>query len=358
MTIFSAALVLAAATSPPAPITVDSPAIQERLAFVRDFRVDITEGQTQAAYVQTHHELLDLYWRHLASDAAPDMQRVTLLPRGSRFSACGRARARNAYCPESAEIILEPQSIDKRQTLSRNVRQRLIALTILAHEWGHHVNHSSSRGAFSNREEDAADWRAGRYLAWLMDNGALSVKDFTDAANLFFSIGDFHLQSPHNNPKARYTAFIAGVEAEGVSPERQKGWVMDTAETFSKVLPLNPESPSKRVQARVYRFEIERGGQIAGNILSGLFGAASCALGSSDRCANSLQQVGKAKPDGWYRLRKLSLDCVNRSFDIEGDGIRRQPLQNDRKGQAQRIANRTCPALVADFKAVRMPTPR
>lgn len=358
MTPHPSALLLAAATGLPAPITIDSPAVQERIAFVRDFRLDITEGQTEKAYIQTHHELLDLYWRHLADDATPGMRRVTLLPRRSRFSGCGRARASNAYCPESAEISLEPRPIGKRQTLSRNVRQRLVALTILAHEWGHHVNHSSSRGPFSNREEDAADWRAGRYLAWLMDNGALSVKDFTDAANLFFSIGDFHLQSPHNNPKARYTAFIAGVDAEGVSPQRRKGWVMDTAETFSKVMPPNPESTSKRVRARVYRFEIERGGQIAGNILSGLFGAANCALGSADSCASSLQQVGKSRPDGWYRLRQLSLDCENRSFDIEGDGLRRQPIRNDRKGQAQRIANRTCPALVADFQPVPLPTPR
>ena len=45
-------------------------------------------------------------------------------------------------------------------------------------------------------------------------------------------------------------------------------------------------------------------------------------------------------PDGWFRLRKLQLNCYNGVFDILGDGIKRQRISADRKGQAQRIAKR------------------
>ena len=68
-----------------------------------------------------------------------------------------------------------------------------------------------------------------------MQNDALSVKGFTDAANLFFSIGDFHLHSPHNNPKALYQAFIAGVTEDWTPGLIHGGWSMDTPETFSRV---------------------------------------------------------------------------------------------------------------------------
>ena len=99
MTFLPAALMLAAATSPPAPVTIDSPSIQERLAFVRDFRVDITEGQTQAAYIQTHHELLDLYWRHLANDAASTSKATASA--GSRSGTSARDK-RNGLPTEPA----------------------------------------------------------------------------------------------------------------------------------------------------------------------------------------------------------------------------------------------------------------
>ena len=36
----------------------------------------------------------------------------------------------------------------------------------------------------------------------------------------------------------------------------------------------------------VYRFEIERGRQVAGNILAGVIGAINCSQGSKEECAN------------------------------------------------------------------------
>ena len=325
------------------------PSVESLLDKVRDFRPDIASGKTYGTYVGAHHKLLGLYWRQVARDRVEDLPLVTLMGRNGRFSGCGRSRSVNAYCPESNEIILSTRGMPRSQRFS-NVSRHLLALTVLAHEWGHHVNHHSNRGSYSKREEDAADWRAGRYLAWLLDNEALGVKDFTDAANLFFSIGDFHMESPHNNPKARYEAFIAGVGSELKPGLRRGGWTMDTPETFSRVTNRkgnrrgedeNPAGP-KTVRAEVYRFEIERGGQIAGNVFGALLGVVNCGIGSASSCAKSLNQQGKAKPDGWYRLRTMRINCTRKDFDIDGDGIRRQPFQGDRKGQAAVIAARAC----------------
>lgn len=98
----------------------------------------------------------------------------------------------------------------------------------------------------------------------------------------------------------------------------------------------------RRVTAEVYRFEIERSRQIAGNLFSAVLGVVSCGTGSSSSSANALKQQGKAKPEGWYRLRTMRIDCQRGTFDIDGDGIRRHPLKGDRKKQAAVIAAVSC----------------
>ena len=330
-----------AASQSPQPTRMDA-----LLNRVRTIHGDGMPLRSYNRYVGAHHKLLGMYWRKVASDRITRLPMVTLMGRRGRFSGCGRVRAINAYCPESNEIILSTKGMKRTQRFS-DANHNLLALTVLAHEWGHHVNNYAGRGGYSKREEDAADWRAGRYLAWLMQNDAIGVKEFTDAANLFFSIGDFHFDSPHNNPKARYEAFIAGV-AEEVNEGLTVGdWVMDTPETFSRVIKSKGNRKDgvagpKKVIAKVYRFEIERAGQVAGNVFNAVMGVVECGTGSSGSCANALRQQGKAKPDGWYRLRTVEINCEKGNFDIEDDGIRRQPLKGDRKKQAVVIAQRAC----------------
>ena len=327
-----------------APLTVEA-----QLETVHDLRQRNKGGRSRALLIEAHHTLLGLYWRQVASDRVASLPPVTLMGSNGRFSGCGQARSVNAYCPESNEIILSTRGMKRTQRFSK-AKRHLLDLAVLAHEWGHHVNHNSTRGRFKHREEDAADWRAGRYLAWLMQKEALGVKEFTDAANLFFSIGDFHFHSPHNNPKARYQAFIAGVGDELNPGLRIGAWNMDTPETFSRLndqqATNKPRSESQSgpatVTAEVYRFEIERGGQIAGNLFSAVLGVIECSSGSSEGCANSLLRQGQAKPEGWYRLRTMSINCERGDFDIENDGIQRQPWERDRKGQAAVIAERAC----------------
>ena len=332
-----ASAILVLADPAPPPLLPKTAALLEELK-------QSSEGPAQ---LPLHHRLLQHYWRDVASDGDQELPEVELLEPGARFSACGKAVASNAYCPESAQIGIDARGLLSRLRLQSSPSTELTALTVLAHEWGHHVNNYAGRGGYSKREEDAADWRAGRYLAWLMQNDAIGVKEFTDAANLFFSIGDFHFDSPHNNPKARYEAFIAGVAEEVDEGLTVGDWVMDTPETFSRVIKSKGNRKDgvagpKKVIAKVYRFEIERAGQVAGNVFNAVMGVVECGTGSSGSCANALQKQGKAKPDGWYRLRTMEINCEKGNFDIEDDGIRRQALKGDRKKQAVVIAQRAC----------------
>ena len=328
-----------------------SRALEAQLATVRRLAEADASAAARTDLINAHHTLLGLYWRTVARDRVATLPSVSLLDGNGRFSGCGQARRPNAYCPESSEIILSTRGLQRSQRFS-NAKRTLLGITVLAHEWGHHVNHHSARGRFPRNEEDAADWRAGRYMAWLMRNRALEVKDFTDAANLFFSIGDFHLQSPHSNPKARYDAFIAGVGDELTPGLRIGAWTMDTPDTFSRLLEPTgnggqtaagrPAALTASLTAEVYRFEIERGKQIAGNLFSAVLGVINCRSGSSGACANALLNQGQAMPEGWYRLRTMRIDCERGDFDIDNDGIRRQPWEGDRKGQAAVIAARAC----------------
>ena len=342
------------AMAAPVPLAAES-RINALLNELRDYKLDVVEGRTHKRFMRGHHELLGLYWQYVAEDNVAALKSPQLIRGKARFRGCGRARASNAYCPESNQIGIDISSIRETRRISPKAKARLLGMTVLAHEWGHHINHNSSRGDYTNREEDAADWRAGRYLGWLISRGALSVKDYTDAANLFFRIGDFHYQSPHAMPSTRFRAFIAGVRAE-VQPELVvRRWTMDTSETFSRPVAHAAAAPGSDLSLKVYRFEIERGGQIAGNLFSAAMGVLNCAYGTSSACAGSIQNQGKAMPDGWYRLRKMSINCEDGSFDIESDGIKRQAISKDRKGQAQRIANRFCPAINPAYGKVAVP---
>ena len=304
---------------------------------------ELEQSPRGSAQLAIHNRLLGHYWRDVARDGDPDLPTVELLGPGERFPACGKAPARNAYCPDSAQIGIDARGLLSRLRLQSSPSTELTALTVLAHEWGHHVNKAIDQGPFQGREEDAADWRAGRYLGWLMDNKVLSVEEFTEAANILFRIGDYHQLSPHGYPLTRYRAFTDGVNGE-ITPGSQFGpWMMDTSETFSAVVDFNPAEPWVDAVIKVYRFEVERGGQIAGNLFSAALGVLNCGFGGSSRaCAGALARQGQAKPDGWFRLRKLQLNCYNGVFDILGDGIPRQRIAADRKGQAQRIAQRIC----------------
>jgi hypothetical protein len=184
-------------------------------------------------------------------------------------------------------------------------------------------------------------------LGWLLNTEALTVERFTQTANLMFEMGDYERisQQHHGYPKDRFQALTKGLSSQ-ISPGQTLGdWRVDTTETFSRVLP--PEPDDAVVGARRYevqRFEIERGQQIATNLLGGLLGAASCIWGSQDQCLGMALQQGKGRAEGRYTQRQLTLWCQSGSFDVSADDFAPQPIKRDGKGQAAVLAARDCPA--------------
>ena len=119
-------------------------------------------------------------------------------------------------------------------------------------------------------------------------------------------------------------------------------WLQDTNETFSKRIHKSSNVNTEMLYFDVYRFEIDRSRQITGNIFAGIIGVLNCSQGSKEDCANSLLYQGKAMPEGWFRKQRMIIQCQNNTFDIEGDEFKSQPINSDRKGQAQYLSQRDC----------------
>ena len=47
-------------------------------------------------------------------------------------------------------------------------------------------------------------------------------------------------------------------------------------------------------------------------------------------------------PEGWFRKQQMIIQCQSNTFDIEGDEFKSQPINSDRKGQAQYLSQRDC----------------
>ena len=330
---------------PPAPAAI---AVQAR--ELETLRRTGSGADLRRRYLQAAHTLLQAYW-------APRAQPRLLLA-GDRAQGCGvrEVRAPMAYyCPMSNEIAL---AIDLRRSV-RSARGRsdrdllLLDLAVLAHEWGHHVNREKGRGPYSGaqgftvrQEELAADWRTGVVIGWLLGNAVIGVDDVTQTANLLFELGDYERIMPqhHGYPKDRFEAFTRGLASQLMVGQRLGEWTLDSREAFSRPAPLDG-APGPGAARRVYevrRFEIDRGRQIATNLLGGLLGAASCIWGSQQQCLGMALEQGKGRAEGAYTSRTLTLDCAAGLFDVSNDDHGPQPLNRDGKGQAAVLAARDC----------------
>lgn len=322
----------------------------EALAMEQLRREPVTPEQRRR-YLKAAHDLLGRFWN--------TRQIPTLLFAGERASGCGQPLIQHPmafYCPPSREIAMAMNLRRSVRTARGKSDQELLLLdfTVLAHEWGHHVNRELGLGPFrgglgltAKQEELAADWRTGISIGWLLREGVISVDDFTQTANLMFELGDYERIAPqhHGYPKERFQALTAGLVTQIPTGQRLGEWTADTNETFSRPLPLEHGSNVTGLRNyEVRRFEIDRTNQIATNLLGGLLGAASCLWGSGDQCAAMALQQGKGRANGQYTRRILSLDCASRRFDVSNDAYGSQPIQRDGKGQAEVLAARDCPA--------------
>lgn len=348
------AMGLGASAQPWAP-GMEPPPVLEPASAKEAQNVDaMREGGQRKPYLKAAHDLLHRHW---GTRVKPE-----LLFAGDTANGCGIKRVQHPmafYCPPSKQIAMALElrrSVRSAKGLS-DASLLLLDLAVLAHEWGHHVNREKGLGPFSGgmgltvkQEELAADWRTGVFLGWLMNVGALKVDDFSQTANLLFEMGDYERISRqhHGYPKDRFRALTRGLSSQ-LQPGQSIGeWTVDTSETFSRRLPEEPgDAPLGARRYEVRRFEIERGQQIATNLIGGLLGAASCVWGSQDQCVGMAMQQGKGRALGSYTERQLTLWCNSGTFDISADDFDPQPIGRDGKGQAPILASRDCNDLAA-----------
>ena len=305
------------------------------------------EIQFHKSFVELHLDLLHVFWRK----QYVDLPNADLRLDDGFLKGCRKLRVSevpNIYCHESSEITLNVDSLISMLPDKSYLNINTLSVIVLAHEFGHHVNFFSGRPPEELNEESAADIRAGKYLAYILSEGLIDIEDFLLAAQMFFQIGDFHMNigyALHENPKKRFDSLVNGFNKISKIGSEYDGWMQDTKEAFSRPMKSGQSlaNADSEYEFDVYRFEIERAGQVIGNAFRALAGVAICANGSGQSCANTiLFQQGKAKPNGWYRRRKLILSCSTGVFDIEGDGIKAQLVELDQKGQAQILRSRYC----------------
>ncbi|WP_296450629.1 zinc peptidase [Vulcanococcus sp.] len=332
---------------PPPGLTLPTAAEAKQLEQLR------LNGEPQGLrerYLREAHALLHRFW---GSSQQPKL----LLP-GDRAEGCGGQRVAHPmayYCPPSQELAMA-LNLRKSVRSARGKTDRellLLDLAVLAHEWGHHVNREQGRGPFKGgmgltvkQEELAADWRTGVFLGWMLNAGALGVDDFTQTANLMFEMGDYERLAAqhHGYPKDRFAALTRGLTSQLTVGQQLGEWRIDTAETFSRPLKLSADDRQLgRRRYEVRRFEIDRGQQIATNLIGGLLGAASCVWGNQQQCIGMAAQQGKGRADGSYTQGRLTLHCATRSFDVSDDDFDPQPAERDGKGQAAMLLDRDCP---------------
>jgi predicted metalloprotease len=332
---------------PPPGLQLPSAAEAKQLEQLR--QQGEAEGLRQR-YLRSAHQLLHRFWN--------SREQPKLLFAGDKAEGCGVRQVAHPmayYCPPSKELGM---ALNLRRSVGsakgKSDRELLLLdLAVLAHEWGHHVNQEQGRGPFKGgfsltvkQEELAADWRTGVFLGWLLNSGGIGVDDYTQTANLLFEMGDYERLAAqhHGYPKDRFEALTRGLASQLSAGQSLGGWSVDTQETFSRPLPASSEDQLLgRRRYEVRRFEIDRGQQIATNLLGGLLGAASCLWGSQQQCIGMATQQGKGRAAGAYTQRTLTLHCANGSFDVSDDDFEPQPIGSDGKGQAAALLKRDCP---------------
>lgn len=147
---------------------------------------------------------IDNHWSNVFDEARVSYESPNVIPlEGLLNTACGRHGPASAafYCPLDQTIYLDPQFLAQQDRLVGDYAP----IIILAHEWGHHVQHLLlvPRGA-GNEFELQADCLAGVYSRKAEDQNWLEPGDFLEALTMSESAGD-SLSFPQDAPGAHGT---------------------------------------------------------------------------------------------------------------------------------------------------------
>jgi predicted metalloprotease len=165
---------------------------------------------------------LNTYW---AEEGAAIGKRYAPLPHLYLYKSfartrCGVAPPGNAvYCPTEHAIYLNRALLARAASIST-----FAAATIVAHEWGHYVQHRfgwlgwAVRRRYYMGVELQADCYAGMFLHYARDAALLEERDVQAAEQLMVSVGDTRALSPsmpgaHGTSEQRLHWFETGLDS-------------------------------------------------------------------------------------------------------------------------------------------------
>lgn len=130
-----------------------------------------------------------------------------------------RLLANNAfYCAQDQSISWDDAFL--RRQFSQN--GEIWPMMIIAHEWGHHIQHLTDRPTFALQAELQADCYSGMFARHAEQRGLLSGGDLETAASVFFGGGNKEFRerrwfnpAEHGSPLNRKVAFFVGYSSLG-----------------------------------------------------------------------------------------------------------------------------------------------
>jgi predicted metalloprotease len=180
---------------------------------------DFQGGQTGQGFATTRSaaQEIDAFWRATFADAGATYRSpsAVVLLEGYTRTACGPASPETSfafYCPADEQITFSPIAVES--VLAEFGDYALI--TILAHEWGHHVQTVlNAPDPGGNTFELQADCLAGSWTLHAQTLGLLDKGDIAEAANVSMTFGDDFNRSQqepgsHGINDDRITAFMSG----------------------------------------------------------------------------------------------------------------------------------------------------
>jgi predicted metalloprotease len=178
------------------------------------YRVDSRGNNYQGVFADLAQDI-DGFWEATFTDSGVPYTSPAIVTVDHRIeTACGPVEPiPNAlYCPGDSTIYLMP---DFLTDLERDLGD-YAPMTVLGHEWGHHVQAlSGAQKLASATFELQADCLAGVFTRYARDSKLLDVGDFIEALNTSESAGDpisLPVDNPgaHGSPEDRVLALTEG----------------------------------------------------------------------------------------------------------------------------------------------------